>query len=114
MAIKQIGTMELDELIASGKTPLHTKTIEITGLTGNLKRGQLIGKSSLGTFGVIAESDTPYGILCGDVTAESSTVKAMVYVSGHFNGNKIIGYVAEDHYDDLRDHGIFVDNAIGY
>lgn len=112
MAISKIGEMKLDELIATGRSPLHTNVVELAAGSGELKRGQLIGEKD-GAFAAIAEGATPYGILCEDVTLGSGTVKALVYVSGHFNGNQVIGYAAE-HYDALRDKGIYVDTAIGY
>lgn len=112
MAINKIGEMKLDELIATGRSPLHTNVIELAAGSGELKRGQLIGENS-GAYAAIADGATPYGILCEDVTLGSETVKAMVYVSGHFNGNQVIGYTAE-HYNELREKGIFVDTAIAY
>lgn len=113
MAISKIGEMKLDELIATGRSPLHTNVVELAAGSGELKRGQLIGKSTDGAFAAMAEGATPYGILCEDVTLGAETVKAMVYVSGHFNGAQVIGYTA-DLYDDLRDKGIYVDTAISY
>lgn len=113
MGVQKIGELVLDDLIASGRNALHTATIKIAAGSGTLKRGQLIGKSSGGTYGAILSGDTPFGILCADVTLGSDDTDAMVYVSGHFNGNKIIGYTSE-HYDDLRSNGIFVDTAFEY
>ena len=113
MAVNKIGEMSLDELIASGKSPLHTRVVKLDAGSGELKRGQLIGELS-GTFHAITSGDTAYGILCDDVTLGSGTVDAVVYVSGHFNGNKVVGYVADTHYEDLRDKGIFVEKALAY
>lgn len=113
MGVKTIGNLTLDDLIASGKTEVHTKTVKIAAGSGELKRGQLIGKSGAGTYGAILSGDTPYGILCEDVTLGAGEVDAMVYISGHFNGNKVIGYEAE-HFDDLRANGIFVESAFAY
>lgn len=113
MGVKTIGNLSLDDLIASGRTALHTKTVKIGAGSGELKRGQLIGKSATGAYGAILSGDTPYGILCEDITLGSGDVDAMVYVAGHFNGNKVIGYTAE-HYDELRANGIFIDNAFEY
>lgn len=113
MGVKTIGNLALDDLIASGRNALHTKTVKIAAGSGELKRGQLIGKSSTGTYGAITSGDTPYGILCEDITLGADEVAAMVYVAGHFNGNKVIGYTAE-HYDELRANGIFVDKAFAY
>lgn len=112
--INNIGQMKLDELIASGKAPAFTKTIKLASGTGALKRGQLIGVSSTGVYSSIKSSDEPYGILCNDVTLSSGEVSAVVYVSGHFNGNAVIGYSEADHYDALRGLGIYVENAIEY
>lgn len=111
MAINEIGKGVLDELIVTGNTEIHTKAIEIAA--GGLKRGQLIGKSEAGAFGAIDGTHTEaYGILAADV-AEGET-NAIVYVSGHFNANKITGYVADTHYDSLREKGIFVEKALAY
>ena len=115
MAINTIGRMELDELIASGRNPLHTRVITIKGATA-LTRGQLIGASGSGeaiSYGAFVEGNTPVGILCKDITPTTAGVDAQVYVSGHFNGNKVIGYTKSLDAD-LRDIGIFVDNAITY
>lgn len=114
MAVKTIGTMTLDELIVSGKSPLHTRTITIKG-TAALKRGQLIGKTGTdtATYGAYASGSTPVGILCQDMTPTSSGVKAVVYVSGHFNGNKVVGYTAALD-DALNAIGIYVEKAITY
>ena len=112
MAVKTIGNMTLDELIASGKNPIHTRVVTITGTTA-LKRGQLIGVTTEGKNGAFATGNTPVGILCADMTPTSSGVKAEVYVSGHFNGNKVIGYTAALDAD-LRDIGIFVEKAFAY
>ena len=115
MAVKTIGNLTLDELIATGKSPLHTRTILIKGTTA-LKRGQLIGKTgSAGaeTYGAFASGNTPVGILCEDMTPTSSGVKAMVYVSGHFNGNKVVGYTASLD-DALNAIGIYVEKAFTY
>lgn len=111
MAIKDIGTGIIDELIVSGNTEIHTKAVELAA--GGLKRGQLIGKSEAGAFGAVDGTHTEaYGILTADV-AEGET-NALVYVSGHFNANKITGYVEETHYDALREKGIFVEKALAY
>lgn len=114
MAISTIGNMVLDELFASGNTPVHTRTITIKGTTA-LKRGQLIGKSGTdtATYGAYVSGNTPVGILCKDVTPTSAGVAVEVYVSGHFNGNKVIGYTAAVD-EALRNAGIFVDKAFAY
>jgi len=112
MSVEVIGTMKLDELFASGNTPVHTKTVELAVGSGKLKRGQLIGETG-GVFEPIESGATPYGILCADVDATAGAT-AMVYVSGHFNANAVIGYVEETHYDDLRKNGIFVEAALAY
>ena len=114
MAINKIGELQLDDLISSGATAAHTKTVNLAAGSGTLKRGQLIGVTEGGAYGAISGSNTAFGILCEDVTLGAGTVPAMVYVAGHFNGNKIIGYVAGTHYDELRDKGIFVDTALAY
>lgn len=113
MGVTTIGNLTLDDLIASGKTALLTKTIKLGAGSGTLKRGQLIGKTSDGEYGAILSGDTPYGILCEDVALDAGETDAMVYVAGHFNGNKVIGYT-EEHYDDLRSNGIFVETAFEY
>lgn len=112
MAINNnFGTGVLDELIVSGNTELHTHAVELAA--GGLKRGQLIGKSEAGAFGAIDGTYTEaYGILTADV-ADGET-NALVYVSGHFNANKITGYVEATHYDALREKGIFVEKALAY
>ena len=115
MAIEKIGELVLDELIASGKSPLHTRTITIKGTTA-LKRGQLIGKTGTAgseTYGAFATGNTPVGILCEDMTPTSGGVKAICYVSGHFNGNKVVGYTAALD-DALNAIGIYVEKAIAY
>lgn len=113
--INTIGRMELDELFASGKAPIFTKAIELEAGSESLKRGQLIGVSTGGAYSPIKSGDEPYGILCGDVTlsADGKTGVA-VYVSGHFNANKVVGYSEADHYNALRGLGIYVDAAIEY
>ena len=124
MAIQKIGELKLDELVASGKTALHTKVIELAAGSGTLKRGQLIGEKTTttgsgdaaittSTYGPIATGFKPFAILCDDVTLGAGTVKALVYMSGHFNGNQVIGY-EDSHYYALRDKGIFVDVAMQY
>lgn len=111
--INTIGRMELDELFASGKAPVFTKAIELAAGSGSLKRGQLIGVSTGGVYTPMSSGDEPYGILCEDVDA-TNKVGVAVYVSGHFNANKVIGYVEADHYNALRGLGIYVDAAIAY
>ena len=124
MAISTIGNLVRDELVASGKSPLHTRVVEIPAKSGELKRGQLIGEKSstsgdgasavtTTTYEKMAEGCSPYGILCEDVTVGDAAVKVMVYVSGHFNGNKVIGYT-DDYYNALRDKGIYVETALAY
>lgn len=110
--VETIGTLVRDELIASGKSAIHTRTMLIKGTTA-LTRGQLIGKSSTGDYRAFTSSDTPVGILCEDMTPTTSGVNAIVYVSGHFNANKITGYTA-DVDEALRDIGIFADKAMAY
>lgn len=113
MAINNtFGTGVFDELIVSGNTELHTKALELA--EGGLKRGQLIGKSSAGKFGAYDGSTytEAYGILADDVA--TGVKKGIVYVSGHFNANKIIGYVEATHYDTLREKGIFIEKALEY
>lgn len=114
MAISTIGNLVLDELFASGNTPVHTRTLTIKGTTA-LKRGQLIGRSDAGAYGAYdsTTNKTPVAILCKDVTPTSAGVAVEVYVSGHFNGNKVIGYTAAVD-EALRNAGIFVDKAIAY
>lgn len=114
MAVKTIGNMQLDELIASGRSPLHTRAITITGTTA-LKRGQLIGKTSDSTpkYQAFATGNTPVGILCEDLTPTSAGVKAVCYVSGHFNGNKVTGYTATLD-EALNAIGIYVEKALTY
>jgi hypothetical protein len=110
MGVKTIGTMTLDELFASGKTEAHTRTITLAA-NATLKRGQLIGTDGT-KFGAISTTySTPYGILAGDIEA---TNKALVYVTGHFNANKVTGYVEATHYNDLRNAGIIVEKAFAY
>lgn len=111
--INTIGRMELDELFASGKAPVFTKAIELAAGSGSLKRGQLIGVSTEGVYSPIKSGDDPYGILCEDIDATDAAGVA-VYVSGHFNANKVVGYVEADHYNALRGLGIYVDEAIAY
>ena len=110
--INTIGQMKLDELIASGKAPIFTKAIALAEGSGNLKRGQLIGVSTDGVYSPIKSGDTPYGILSQDVTNGAAGV--VVYVSGHFNANAVIGYSEADHYNALRGLGIYVEKAIAY
>lgn len=112
MAISTIGNMQLDELFASVKNDVHTRTVLIKGTTA-LKRGQLIGSDGTANGAYSSTNKTVVGILCKDVTPTSNGVKAEVYVSGHFNGNKVIGYTATIDAD-LRDMGIFVDKAMTY
>ncbi len=112
--VNTIGTLELDALIASGKAPIFTKVISLAAGSGELKRGQLIGLSDAGVYSAIKSGDTPYGILCEGVTLGSGTVEATVYVTGHFNGNKVIGYEESAHYNALRNNGIYVDVAFAY
>ena len=113
MSVKAIGQMELDDLFVSGKAHAFTKAIELKAGTGKLKRGQLIGLSTGGTYSAINSNDEPYGILCEDVDA-TSAVKVVVYVTGHFNANKVIGYNEAQHYNALRSLGIYVEAAIKY
>lgn len=113
MGVKTIGQMALDELFASGKAPVFTKTVELAKGSGLLKRGQLIGVSTEGAYSPIKSGDEPYGILCEDVDA-TNAVGVAVYVSGHFNANKVIGYVEAEHYNALRENGVYVDAAIAY
>lgn len=113
--VNTIGTLELDALIASGKAPIFTKVIPLAAGNGALERGQLIGLSDAGAYSAIKSGDTPYGILCEGVTLNADgTVNATVYVTGHFNGNKIIGYEESAHYNALRNNGIYVDMAFAY
>ena len=113
--IKTIGQMELDELFSSPQAPIFTKTVELEAGEGELKRGQLIGYSTNGTYAPITDEDEPYGVLCHDVTlSEDGEVGAAVYVTGHFNANKVIGYKESQHYNALRSLGIYVEAAIEY
>lgn len=113
MAVKVIGQTALDDLFASVQGDVHTRVITIKGSTA-LKRGQLIGASGTsGDNGAFASGNTPVGILCEDITPTTAGVKAMVYVSGHFNGNKVTGYTAAVDAE-LRKLGIFVDKAFTY
>ena len=113
--IKTIGQMELDELFSSGQAPIFTKAIELEAGTGELKRGQLIGLSTGGTYAPINDDAEPYGVLCHDVTLSSGgKVGAVVYVTGHFNANKVVGYDEAQHYNALRSLGIYVEAAIEY
>ena len=112
MAVKVIGQTALDDLFASVKGDVHTRVVTIKGSTA-LKRGQLIGAASGGDNGAFASGNTPVGILCEDITPTAAGVKAMVYVSGHFNGNKVVGYTAAVDAE-LRKLGIFVDKAFTY
>lgn len=117
MAINNnFGTGVLDELIVTGNTGIHTKAIQLAAGTGTLKRGQLIATDTDGDFGAVNGTYTDaYGILTEDVTLNSGApVKAIVYVSGNFNANKVIGYVEASHYDALREKGIFVEKALAY
>lgn len=115
MAINNnFGTGVLDELIVSGSTALHTRAVGLA--QGGLKRGQLIGwKDVTGTDSYAAYGNDGhnevFGVLAGDV-AEGET-NAIVYVSGHFNANKIIGY-ADSLKEELRKKGIFVEKALAY
>lgn len=109
MGVKNIGTMTLDELFASGKTEAHTRAITLAS-AGDLKRGQLIGTDG-SAFGAIGGTyTTAYGVLAAD----TATTDALVYVTGHFNANKVTGYVEADHYDDLRNAGIIMEKAFAY
>lgn len=116
MGVKKIGELVLDDLIASGRVALLTKTVLLAEGNGDLKRGQLIGyDNASGSYNPMEapSSGTPVGILCADVDNLTDPAPVEVYVSGHFNGNKIIGYTSE-YYDTLRNCGIFVDTAFEY
>lgn len=113
MAVKTIGNMSLDALFADGAISAQTKVVELAAGTGSLSRGQLIGVAD-GTFGAISEANEAYGILAEDVTLGEGAVSALVYVTGHFNGNQVTGYVEATHYEVLRDKGIIVDKALAY
>lgn len=113
--INTIGQMQLDELFSSGQAPIFTKAIELAAGEGELKRGQLIGVSTSGVYSPIKSDDEPYGVLCHDVTlSEGGAVGAVVYVTGHFNANKVVGYDEAQHYNALRSLGIYVEAAIEY
>ena len=112
MGVQVIGNMQRDELFAGVSSPAHTRVVTVKGST-ELKRGQLIGTDGTSNGAFSTTNKTVVGILCADVTPTTSGVKAMVYVSGHFNGNKVIGYTA-DVDKDLRTLGIFVDKAFTY
>lgn len=113
MAVEKIGEMQLDELFASVKSDVHTRVVTVTS-SKDLKRGQLIGNDGSAN-GAFASGNTVVGILCEDLAAEDAATGAsvLVYVSGHFNGNKVIGYTA-DIDAELRGLGMFVDKAITY
>ena len=110
MGVNTIGQMTLDELFASGKTEAHTRVITLAA-NATLKRGQLIGTDGTKFAAVSTTYNTPYAILAEDITG---TNKALVYVTGHFNANKVTGYVEANHYNDLRNAGIIMEKALAY
>ncbi|MDA3732381.1 hypothetical protein PBV87_12870 [Niameybacter massiliensis] len=86
-AFQKVGEFTPDKLIAGNTHPIDTKGVEIATGSGVLVRGTLI--NATGTM-CTATSDVPVGILCDDVTQNSSgTTAALMYISGDFKASEI-------------------------
>lgn len=115
----KLGESTQDDLIVGTRPLLRVGagTIGAASAEVTLKRGTLLAKSD-GKLSAepYAGTGTPYGILCDDTTVgtDADAVVA-VYLSGHFNLNKIIlgdGYSLTDaDLDTLRQVDIAVTAA---
>lgn len=107
--VTSIGTCPVDNLIASGNIQQMKKMIT---LKGTLKRGQIIAVSDAGAYSAIASGGNPFGILCDDLDS-TGDANVLVYTSGHFNANALIGLEHTSEFE-LRKIGIHVDAAFEY
>jgi hypothetical protein len=107
-------TITYDGLVLGGY-PTVTKVFSI-GASQTLVRGTVLGKVTSGGALIISNSaasdgsQVAYAILAVDITT-TSAADALCYVAGKFNDDALTYYGTDDiddHYDNLRAHGIFV------
>lgn len=108
-----LGGTTSDNLIA-GEFP---RVVRLATVSGNLKRGAILGKiTSNGKCVLCASAATDgskevYSVLAEDVDASSEDKQAVVYLTGEFNQTTMTvgdGYTIEGLIDSLRTKSIFV------
>lgn len=104
---KTVGVFTPDNLIA-GAFPQVRKTIRLSGKSGVLKRGSVIGKNE-NIYGPLSQESVPYGILAETVDT-SETLAVVVYLTGEFSGDFMHFFDAEPAktIESLRTLSIFV------
>ena len=119
-AYKQVGSVELDNLIAGNRVPLITRKVTLAAGTGTLVRGSVINvagtlankKIEGSNENAVDKFDSVDGILVDDTElSDSSTTDAVIYISGEFNLKFMtVGDDVEvtDFVRELRTLGIFV------
>lgn len=113
--MKTIGNFEFENLVASG-FPTQTAIVKVASGQGILSRGSILGKAENNSIILVGGETTAVAqYILADVVdttdAPSSTVSAVVYVSGAFNRNCLVvakeGSV-DEHEESLKKFGIYL------
>lgn len=87
---EKIGEMTFANFIAGNDFPVVTGLRTILANAGTLKAGTALAANSAGKLVILGtEGGTANCILAEDVEVGTADVKALVYLAGHFCGNKL-------------------------
>lgn len=121
---ENLGTMAYDGLIVDNVPPAQVEMRGLVTGTETYKRGTLLCKASDdGTYAIYGTTKAevtyePAGVLAQDTELDGSeNIAAPVYVTGHFDINKLIvktGSISMSDKEALRKNGIFLDDAVSY
>lgn len=115
---ENLGELGFDNIENSaGIIPVITGLRTILTGQGILKRGTALGVNSAGKMVVLGTSGgTANCILAADVDTSAGDANALVYLSGHFNGNKLTvanSYtITSADIEAFRAAGIYLENAM--
>lgn len=113
-----LGELGFDNIENSaGTAPIITGLRTILSGQGVLKRGTALAINAAGKMVILGtDSATANCILAEDVDATSADASAMVYLSGHFNANKLAvkasHTITAAEIEAFRSAGIYLENAM--
>ena len=114
---EKIGEMNFANFIAGNDFPVVTGLRTILANAGTLKAGTALAVNADGKMVILGTaSATANCILAEDVEVGSADAKALVYLAGHFCGNKLAvnaGYtITDEDVENFRKGGIYLNNSV--
>jgi len=113
----KIGELTYANYIASNDVPIVTGLRTIVANAGSLKAGTALGIDANGKMAILGTASTTANcILAEDVEVGTADVKALVYLAGHFCGNKLAvkaSYtITATDVENFRKEGIYLADSV--